>query len=50
VLQNRACNRDNNLNCTYNRTFIAQTNEVFVLAATNATLAVFFDVLENVSL
>ncbi|UJR31699.1 hypothetical protein I4U23_019179 [Adineta vaga] len=47
ILQNRACNSDNNLHCTYNRTFTIQTDETNVLAAVNATLAVFFDVLEN---
>lgn len=50
VLQNRACSSDNNFVCTYNRTFTPQTDEVIVLGATNATLAVFFDVLENVKL
>ena len=48
VLQNRACEQDTTSPCTYNRTFTPQTDEIFVLAATNATLAVFFDVLENV--
>ncbi|CAF0803870.1 unnamed protein product [Rotaria sordida] len=47
ILQNRACGPDNNLHCTYNRTFIPQADEIFVLAATNASLAVFFDVLED---
>jgi hypothetical protein len=49
ILQNGACSSDNNLHCTYKRKFAAQTDELFVSAATNATLAVFFDVLENVS-
>jgi hypothetical protein len=50
VLENRAYEGDTNSSGTYNRTFIPQTKESFVLAATNATLAVFFDVLENVKL
>ena len=49
ILQNRPCNSDNNIHCTYNRTFAPQTDEIFVLAATNTTLAVFFDVLEDVN-
>ncbi|CAF1203494.1 unnamed protein product [Adineta ricciae] len=47
LLQNRACNNDNNLHCTYNRTFTLRTDETDVLLTDNATLAVFFDVLEN---
>ncbi|CAF4625035.1 unnamed protein product, partial [Rotaria sp. Silwood2] len=47
ILQNRACGTDNNLHCTYNRTFTPQTDEEYILAARNATLAVFFDVLED---
>ncbi|CAF3888433.1 unnamed protein product, partial [Adineta steineri] len=47
ILKNRPCNSDNNLFCNYNRTFAVQTDEVFVLSASNATLAAFFDVLEN---
>ena len=48
VLQNRPCESDVNTPCTYNRTFTPQGEESFILAATNATMAVFFDVLENV--
>lgn len=48
VLQNRACESDATTPCSYNRTFTPQTDEVFVSAATNATLAVFFDISENV--
>ncbi|UJR14976.1 hypothetical protein I4U23_001955 [Adineta vaga] len=47
VLQNRACESDATTPCTYNQTFTPQGEESFVLAATNATMAVFFDVLEN---
>ncbi|CAF0965831.1 unnamed protein product [Adineta ricciae] len=47
VLQNRPCESDVNTPCTYNRTFTPQGEESFILAATNATMAVFFDVLEN---
>ncbi|CAF3722685.1 unnamed protein product [Rotaria sp. Silwood1] len=47
ILQNRACSTDNNLHCTYNRTFIPQADETSVLAARNTTVAVFFDVLED---
>ncbi|CAF3784225.1 unnamed protein product [Adineta steineri] len=47
ILQNRACEGDANSPCTYNRTFTPQGEESFVLAATNATMAVFFDILEN---
>lgn len=48
ILQNRACEGSAASPCTYNQTFIPQEKESFVLAANNATLAVFFDVLENV--
>ncbi|CAF1075834.1 unnamed protein product [Adineta ricciae] len=47
LLQNQACNSDNNLHCTYNRTFTLRTDETDLLFTDNATLAVFFDVLEN---
>lgn len=50
ILQNRACSSNNNLACTYNRTFTPQTDEINVLSATNATLVTFFDVLENVNI
>jgi hypothetical protein len=50
ILQNRACISDINSPCSYNRTFIPQGEETFVLATTNATLAVFFDILENVKI
>lgn len=49
ILQNRACTGNNNLHCTYNRTFTPQGDEISVLAIRNATLAVFFDILEDVS-
>lgn len=49
ILQNSACSSNNNLVCTYNRTFTPQTNEVNVLSITNTTLVAFFDVLENVN-
>jgi len=48
LLQNRACIGDITTLCSYNRTFLPQTDESFVLATTNATLAAFFDILENV--
>lgn len=48
ILQNRACDPEINHPCTYNRTFTLQTDESFVLAANNASLAVFFDISENV--
>ena len=48
VFQNRACDPDTNSPCTYNRTFVPQTDEISVLAANNVTLAVFFDIAENV--
>lgn len=48
VLQNRACEPDTNGPCTYNRTFTPQTDEILVSTAKNATLAVFFDISENV--
>jgi hypothetical protein len=48
ILQNRACPQDETTSCTYNRTFIPQTEETLVSAVTNANLAVFFDILENV--
>ena len=48
VLQNTACESNNNLRCTYNRTFTPQTDEINILSATNATLVAFFDILENV--
>jgi len=48
ILQNRACPQDETTSCTYNRTFIPQTQETLVSAITNADLAVFFDILENV--
>ncbi|CAF3952391.1 unnamed protein product [Rotaria magnacalcarata] len=47
ILQNRACSDANSGNCTYNRTFAPQIDEIYVLAGTNTTLAVFFDVLED---
>ncbi|CAF3731824.1 unnamed protein product [Rotaria sp. Silwood1] len=47
VLLNQPCEGGSNSPCTYNRTFIPQTHEKFVLAATNTTLAAFFDILEN---
>ncbi|CAF1375695.1 unnamed protein product [Rotaria sordida] len=47
VLLNQPCEGDIKSPCTYNRTFIPQTHEKFVLAATNTTLAAFFDILEN---
>ncbi|CAF2148938.1 unnamed protein product [Rotaria magnacalcarata] len=47
VLLNRGCEAIGNATCSYNRTFIPQTQEKFVLAATNATVAAFFDILEN---
>ena len=50
ILQNRACGSDNSLVCNYNRTFTPQTDETAVLAVTNTSLAVFFDVLENVNI
>jgi hypothetical protein len=48
ILQNHACPQDETTSCTYNRTFIPQTEETLVSAVTNANLAVFFDILENV--
>jgi len=48
ILQNRACPQDETTSCTYNRTLIPQTEETLVSAVTNANLAVFFDILENV--
>ena len=48
ILKNQECVPDKNP-CTYNRTFTPKDEEIFVSAITNATLAVFFDVLENVN-
>ena len=48
LLQNKPCKGHTNLPCTYNRTFVPQMNEKFVLGATHATLVAFFDILENV--
>ncbi len=47
ILKNQECIADKT-SCTYNRTFTPRDEETFVSAITNATLAVFFDVLENV--
>lgn len=47
ILKNQECVADKNP-CEYNRTFTPKDEEIFVSAITNATLAVFFDVLENV--
>ena len=47
ILKNQECIGDK-VPCTYNRTFTPKDEEIFVSAITNATLAVFFDVLENV--
>ncbi len=47
ILKNEAC-AGGTTACTYNRTFTPKEEETFVSAITNATLAVFFDVLENV--
>jgi hypothetical protein len=47
ILKNQEC-VGNQTQCTYNRTFKPKDEEIYVLAITNATLAVFFDVLENV--
>jgi hypothetical protein len=49
VLKNQECIGDKTP-CSYNRTFTPKDEEIFVLAITNATLAVFFDVLENVKI
>lgn len=45
ILKNQQCIDTNT--CTYNRTFTPKEEEIFVSAITNATLAVFFDILEN---
>ncbi len=47
VLKNQECVGNKSI-CDYNRAFIPKAEEIFVSAITNATLAVFFDVLENV--
>ena len=47
ILKNQECVADK-ATCKYNRTFTPKNEETIVLAITNATLAVFFDVLENV--
>ena len=49
ILQNTPCEVVNNISCTYNRTFVPQTDETSLAEATNTNLAVFFDLLENVS-
>jgi hypothetical protein len=49
ILQNSPCAVINNISCTYNRTFVPQTDEASLAEATNTNLAVFFDLLENVS-
>lgn len=46
ILKNQQC--IDTTTCTYNRTFTPKEEETFVSAITNATLAVFFDILENV--
>lgn len=47
LLRNTACGSNNNLVCTYNRTFTPQTDELNVLSVTNVTVSAFFDILEN---
>jgi hypothetical protein len=51
ILKNGLCNnnKNNNIECTYNREFQPQNIETSVLSATNATLVAFFDILENVN-
>ena len=49
ILKNVKCTSQNNINCTYSRTFEPQNIETIVLSATNATLVAFFDILENVN-
>ncbi|CAF3117178.1 unnamed protein product, partial [Rotaria sp. Silwood2] len=48
VFLNQPCEADANSPCTYNRTFIPQTHEKFILKPSNSTLAAFFDILDNV--
>lgn len=48
LLLNQPCQGDADLSCTYNRTFIPQVQEKYVLGATNASVAAFLDILENV--
>lgn len=48
ILKNQECVPDKN-SSNYSRTFTPKDEEIYVSAITNATLAVFFDVLENVN-
>ena len=49
VLQNQRCDGSSNMTCSYNRTFVPQIEETSLSEVTNASLAAFFDILENVS-